>query len=149
MIRPSSGSVGKESTCIARDPGLIPGWGIALGEGNGNPLQCSCLENSMDSGSWWATVHDVTKSQTQLNISAWRCGTSSNSENSEISYVYASTLLKLKLKSFASPLKLYPDWSSFVYDIMLLLYRRLDLFRSCLIRCKAFPFIYGLENILF
>ena len=37
------------------------------GEGNGNPLQCSCLENSMDRGTWWATVHGVTKSQTQLS----------------------------------------------------------------------------------
>ena len=37
------------------------------GEGNGNPLQCSCLENSMDRGAWWATVHGVTKSQTQLS----------------------------------------------------------------------------------
>ena len=38
------------------------------GEGNGNPLQYSCLENSMDRGTWWATVHGVTKSQTQLSI---------------------------------------------------------------------------------
>ena len=36
-------------------------------EGNGNPLQCSCLENSMDGGAWWATVHGVTKSQTRLS----------------------------------------------------------------------------------
>ena len=37
------------------------------GEGNGNPLQCSCLENSMDRGAWWATVHGVIKSQTRQN----------------------------------------------------------------------------------
>ena len=57
------GSVGKESVCYAGDPGLIPGSGISSGEGNGNPLQYSCLENSMDRGAWQATVHGVTKSR--------------------------------------------------------------------------------------
>ena len=52
---------GKESTCNAGDVGLIPGLGRSSGEGNGNPLQCSCLENAMDGGAWWATVHGVTK----------------------------------------------------------------------------------------
>ena len=52
-------SVGKESTCNAEDTGLIPGWGRSLREGNNNPLQCSCLENPMDRGTWWATVHEV------------------------------------------------------------------------------------------
>ena len=47
-----------------RDMVLIPGWGRSLGEGNDNPLQYSFLENSMDRGAWWATVHGVTKSQT-------------------------------------------------------------------------------------
>ena len=46
--------------------GLIPGSGRSPGEGNGNPLQYSCLENPMDRGAWWATVHGVTKSWTQL-----------------------------------------------------------------------------------
>ena len=49
----------------AGDVGLIPGLGRSPGEGNGNPLQYSCLENPMDRGAWWATVHGVTKSQTQ------------------------------------------------------------------------------------
>ena len=44
--------------------GKIPGLGRSPGEGNGNPLQYSCLENSMDGGAWWATVHGVTKSWT-------------------------------------------------------------------------------------
>ena len=57
-------SVGKESACNAGDPGSIPGLGRSPGEGNGNPLQYSCLENPMDRGAWWATVHGVTKSQT-------------------------------------------------------------------------------------
>ena len=61
-----SGSVGKESACNAGDPGLIPGLGKSPGEGNGNPLQCSCLENSLDRGAWWATVHGVAKGWTRL-----------------------------------------------------------------------------------
>ena len=48
----------------ARDAGSIPGWGRSPGEGNGSPLQNSCLENPMDRGAWRATVHGVTKSQT-------------------------------------------------------------------------------------
>ena len=54
----------KESACNARDTGdmgLIPESGRSPGEGNGNPLQCSCLENPMDKGAWWATVHGVGK----------------------------------------------------------------------------------------
>ena len=58
------GSVGKESACNAGDPGSIPGMGRSPGEGNGNPLQYSCLENPMDRGVWVTTVHGVTKSQT-------------------------------------------------------------------------------------
>ena len=50
----------------AGDPGLIPGLGKYTGEGNGKPLQYSCLENSMDRGTWQATVHGVTKSRTRL-----------------------------------------------------------------------------------
>ena len=58
--------VSKESACNAGDPGLIPGSGRSPGEGNGYPLQCSCLENSMDRGALWATVHGITESQTRL-----------------------------------------------------------------------------------
>ena len=50
------GSDGNESACSAVDPGSISGSGRSPGEGNGNPLQYSCWENSMDRGSWWATV---------------------------------------------------------------------------------------------
>ena len=50
-----------------RDVGLIPGLGRFPGEGNGNPLQYSCLGNPLDRGAWWATVHSITKSWTQLN----------------------------------------------------------------------------------
>ena len=47
--------------------GLIPGSGRSRGEGNGNPLQHSCLENPMDRGAWQATIHEVAKSWTQLS----------------------------------------------------------------------------------
>ena len=60
------GSVSKEAACDAGDLGLIPGLGISPGEGNGNPLQYSRLENSMDRGGWRATVQSVAKSQTRL-----------------------------------------------------------------------------------
>ena len=52
----------KESACNAGDPGSIPGLGSSPGEGHGNPLQDSCLENSMARGAWQATVHRVAKS---------------------------------------------------------------------------------------
>ena len=58
------GSDGKGSTCKVGDLGSIPGLGRSLGEGNGYPLQYSGLENSMDTGAWWATVHGVSKSRT-------------------------------------------------------------------------------------
>ena len=55
------GSDNEDSACNAGDPGSIPGLGRFPGEGNGNLLQCSCLENSMDRGACWATVHGVTE----------------------------------------------------------------------------------------
>ena len=55
------GSEVKASACNVGDLGSIPGSGRLPGEGNGNPLQYSCLENPMDEGAWWATVHGVTK----------------------------------------------------------------------------------------
>ena len=61
------GSDGKESACNVGDPGSIPGSGRSSGEGNGNPLHYSYLENPMDRGAWQAAVHGVSKSQTQLS----------------------------------------------------------------------------------
>ena len=58
------GSDSKESVCNVRDPGSVPGLGRSPGEGNGNPLQYSCLENSMNREAWQATVHGVSKSKT-------------------------------------------------------------------------------------
>ena len=56
-----------DSVGDARDVGSIPGLGRSPGEGNGYPVQYSCLKNSMDRVAWWATVHGVAKSQTRLN----------------------------------------------------------------------------------
>ena len=56
-----------KSACNAGDLGLIPGLGRSPGEGNGNPLQYSCLENPMGGGAWWDTVHGVAKSRTRLS----------------------------------------------------------------------------------
>ena len=61
------GSDSKESACNAGNLGLIPRLGRSPGEGNGNPLQYSCLENSTDRGVWQATVHGAEKSWTQLS----------------------------------------------------------------------------------
>ena len=60
-------SYSKESACSAGDLGSIHGSGRSPGEGNGNTLQYSCLENAMDRGAWWATVHGLAKSQMRLN----------------------------------------------------------------------------------
>ena len=72
----SGGAEVKASACNVGDLGSIPGSGRSPGEGNGNPLQYSCLENPMDRGAWWATVHGVAKSQTpsalDLNVMSSR-----------------------------------------------------------------------------
>ena len=60
------GSDGKASAYNVGDLGSIPGSGRSPGEGNGTPLQYSCLENPMDGGAWLATVHGVAKSWTRL-----------------------------------------------------------------------------------
>ena len=56
-------SVGKESACNVGDLGSISGSGRCPGEGNGNPLQCPCVENSMDREAWWAKVHEFTQNR--------------------------------------------------------------------------------------
>ena len=62
LVKNQPASTGEE-----RDVGLIPRLGKIPGVGNGNPLQYSCLENSMDTGAWRATVHGVTKNRIQLS----------------------------------------------------------------------------------
>ena len=66
VFRKITGTDGKESACIAgdiRDVGSIPGSGRSPKEGNGYPLQYSCLENFMVRGGWWVTVHRITESE--------------------------------------------------------------------------------------
>ena len=65
--RPFGGSDSKESACKAGNLGSIPGLGRSSGEGNGYPLQYSCLENPMNRGAWQNTVHGAAKSQTRLS----------------------------------------------------------------------------------
>ena len=72
MLGFPGGSEVKASACNVGDLSSIPGLGKFSGGGNGNPLQYSCLENPMDGGAWWATVHRVAKSPTRLsNIWVW------------------------------------------------------------------------------
>ena len=63
----TGGSDSEEFVFSVGDPSLIPGSGRSAGDGNGNLLQYSCLENPVDRGAWWATVHGVAKSQTRLS----------------------------------------------------------------------------------
>ena len=73
MLGFPGGSEVKASAWNVGDPGSIPGLGRSLGEGNGNPLRYSCLENPMEGGAWEATVHGVTKSRTQLSMVGKSC----------------------------------------------------------------------------
>ena len=89
------GSDGKESTYNAGDLPLIPGWRRSPGERNGYPLQYSCLENPLDRGAWWATVHGVTKSWIGL----------SNLANTQV-------LSKPLLNGLRSRKIYHPNWDS-------------------------------------
>ena len=68
-VNSPGGSDGKESACSAGVPSLIPGLGRSFGERNGYPLQYSCLENPMDRGAWWSTVHGAVESRVRLTLS--------------------------------------------------------------------------------
>ena len=73
MVYFPGGSVVKNPPANAGDAGLILGSGRSPGEGNGSPLQYSCLENPMDRRAWWVTVHGIAKSQTPRST-AYPCG---------------------------------------------------------------------------
>ena len=91
------GSDGKESACSVGDSGVIPGSGRCLGEGTGNPLQYSCLENPMDTGAEQARVHGVAKSQILLSNSHTLCGVFFVFLKSSVVVLYYLDLVKLKL----------------------------------------------------
>ena len=86
----------KESACSAGDVGSIPGLGRSPGEGNGNPLQFSCLGNPMNRGAWQATVHGVLKSQTWLSF--WR------------GPLFPSVLYKIVFSQFFITQKFWHSW---------------------------------------
>ena len=92
-------SVGKNLPANAGDLDSSPGLGRSPGEGNGNPLQYSCLENAMDGGASWATVHGVTKSQTRLS--------EFTSSSLRLSQVSPAMVLTVTILPFCI-LKLYP-----------------------------------------
>ena len=88
--------VGKESFCNAGDTGgvgLIPGLGRSSGGGNGSPLPYSCLENPMDRGAWWTTVHGVVKNRIQLSM--MNCLPAKRPSVKYFAYVFVLTLKNL------------------------------------------------------
>ena len=80
------GSSGKESSCQCRRPGFDHGSGRSPGEGNGYPLQYSCLQNLMDRGAWWVTVHRVTESQILLR--RLRCTHAEYSVKMHVTFIF-------------------------------------------------------------
>ena len=85
----------KESVCSSGDLGSVPRLGRSLWEGNGNPLHYSCLENSMDRGAWWATIHGVAKSQTQKRY--WLYYSSRKRQKGEFLTTLIKSLLDLSM----------------------------------------------------
>ena len=90
-MRAPGGTGGKEPACQrdARDAGLIPGSGWSPGGGHGDPLQCSCLENPVDRGAFWATVHGVAESWTRLKR------LSTHAQTNEVFIVYKSWIVQM------------------------------------------------------
>ena len=90
-----SGSDGKASAYNAGDLGLIPGPVRSPGEGNGNPLQCSCLENPWDGEAWWAAVYGVAQSRTRLK----RLSSSSSSSSKTFSWFETQKVQEFTVQS--------------------------------------------------
>ena len=87
------GSEAKASACNAGDLDSVPGLGRSPGEGNGNPLQYSCLENPMDGGACWATVHGLAKSRTRLSDFTHSHGFMRKGKNSWLSTIGKITII--------------------------------------------------------
>ena len=96
-----------------RDAGLIPGWGRSPGGGHGNPLQYSSLENPMERGDWWATVHRVTKSWTPLKWLSTLCTSSCGIKMSCKTWVLPSSCWLSHWREESSN-KLQDSWAYFV-----------------------------------
>ena len=101
------GSDGKASACNAGDLGSIPGLWRSPGEGNGNALQYSCLENPTDGGAWWVTVHGVSWSRTRL-----RDFTSLSLSLKEVSYWFVFYCYNKAQSNIPSSLAIMIDWCS-------------------------------------
>ena len=83
-LKVTGGSDGEESAYNAGDPGSIPGLGRSLGEGNDNPLQYCCLENSIGRGTWQSTIHEITKSDMTDRLSLTPQGYTAKSAAQEL-----------------------------------------------------------------
>ena len=92
------------SACNEGDLGSIPQSGRFSGEGNGTPLQYSCLENPRDGGAWWAAVHGVAQSRTRLK---WLSSSSSSSINNSINSYYPDHYTRLRGIKSSNPPKIY------------------------------------------
>ena len=107
------GSDDKEHTCNAWDPGSIPELGRSLGEGNGYTLQYSCLQNPMDGGAWWVTVHGVPKAQTTeqltLSLSSWN-GMDCSLPSSSVHGIFQVRILERAAISFSKNGKYKKEW---------------------------------------
>ena len=153
-------SVSKESACNAGDPDLTPGWERFLGEGNGNPLQYSCLENPMDREAWQATVHGVTRVKPNLAtkppplslLSRYQCqppypNTHSSQEPIKSSPFHPATWVPSEIsKGWLTILKGQRNWD--IYPLDLIWYWLMAASRKGDINSPTFPpFLCGWEEI--
>ena len=121
-----NGSGSKVSACNAGDPGSISGLGRSPGEGDGNPLQHSCLENPMDGGAWQATVHGVPKSGTRLSDFTHSL-THSKPRSTFLIFIlavcqYVTLLMFHSLKIYVSGNKLLPTLLYYNNNLLFILY---------------------------
>ena len=112
-----------------RNASLIPGWEWFPGEGNGNPLLCSCLENPMDRRVWRATVHRVTKSQTWLNQLSMHAHT--HTLLTLLHYTYLVKNIRLSFTFIKKNIYAVKEFGTNMYTLMLLLLSHFSCVRPC------------------
>ena len=140
------GLVGQESACSARDLGSTPGSGRSPEEGNDKPLQYSCLENPMDRGAWWATVHSITKSWARLSNSHFYFSRATIKQyhrlgglNNRNSFSHHSKGQKIKVKVISSEVSLFDlQMTSFLSCHMMILCVHAPLICPCV---SKFPLL--------